>query len=339
MSYVWGILGLSVLVLIHEAGHYFVARAFGMTVVRFSIGFGPTLVKYQPRNSPTTFQIGAIPLLAYVQIAGMNPAEEIDPDDRALFPNQSLYARVLTIFAGSLANYVAASLIVFFVAVTAWPYTPLVAPSAPDSIAAQAGLKRGDVIVRIDGRRTDLFQDVVRFTQPNAGKPLRYEVVRDGKPVTLVITPRYDARTGHGVVGIRALESSVSLPVAEAARMALRLPVDLTLGTVQGIVEMVRQRTTKGLAGPERISKELGESVKDGIVPFIMTAATISVALGAFNLLPFPGLDGGRLVFLGYEVITRRKPNQKIEAIIHAIGILVLLALVVYVSFKGGKPG
>src|SRR5262245_36827955 len=113
MNYLIAILGISFLVVVHETGHYVAARAFGIRVLRYSIGFGPVVFKYQPRGSPTIFQICAIPFLAYVQIDGMNPAEEIDPRDPSLFPNKSVLARIITIFAGPFANYIAASLICF----------------------------------------------------------------------------------------------------------------------------------------------------------------------------------------------------------------------------------
>ena len=112
------VIALSVLVIIHEGGHYLAARAFGMRVLRYSIGFGPTLFRYQPKGSPTVFQVAVIPFLAYVQIAGMNPNEEIDPDDPELYPNKSLFARVTTIAAGPIANYLTASAIVFALGVT-----------------------------------------------------------------------------------------------------------------------------------------------------------------------------------------------------------------------------
>jgi regulator of sigma E protease len=112
-----------VLAIIHEAGHYFVARAFKMRVTRFSIGLGPSIFKYRPKGSPTTFQVCAVPLLAYVQIAGMNPHEEYDADDPGLYPNKGVMARMLTIAAGPVANYLAASLIMFglFVSLGAQP--------------------------------------------------------------------------------------------------------------------------------------------------------------------------------------------------------------------------
>src|SRR5689334_8961912 len=98
------ILGISTLVIVHESGHYLAARAFGMRVLRYSIGLGPAIWRYQPKGSPTVFQVCAIPFLAYVQIDGMNPTDQVDPKDPTLYPNKSVVARIITIFAGPFAN-------------------------------------------------------------------------------------------------------------------------------------------------------------------------------------------------------------------------------------------
>src|SRR5688500_14622533 len=146
------ILGISVLVIAHESGHYLVARAFKMRVLRFSIGFGPALVRWRPKGSPTTFQICAIPFLAYVQIAGMNPAEDVDPNDPEIYPNKGLFARMMTIFAGPFANYVVAVLMAFGLSLSGLPeaYTldsMIVDQISSKSPAEKAKLREGDVIV------------------------------------------------------------------------------------------------------------------------------------------------------------------------------------------------
>src|SRR5271155_2380087 len=112
--YLVAILGLAVLMVVHETGHYVAARRFGMRVVRFSIGFGPTVWRHQPPESSTVYQVALIPFLAYVQIAGMNPYEEIDPKDKASYANASVFARIVTIAAGPLTNYFFASVLIFF---------------------------------------------------------------------------------------------------------------------------------------------------------------------------------------------------------------------------------
>src|SRR5579863_757390 len=111
--YLVAILGLAVLMIVHEGGHYLAARHYGMRVVRFSIGFGPTLWKHKPKDSPTVYQVALIPFLAYVQIAGMNPYEENDPKDPGSYANASLWARIVTIAAGPLTNYFFASVLIF----------------------------------------------------------------------------------------------------------------------------------------------------------------------------------------------------------------------------------
>src|SRR5258708_1009103 len=112
--YLVAILGLAVLMIVHEGGHYLAARKFGMRVVRFSIGFGPTVYKHKPKDSPTIYQVALIPFLAYVQIAGMNPYEETDPKDAGSYANASLWHRIATIAAGPLTNYLFASVLIFF---------------------------------------------------------------------------------------------------------------------------------------------------------------------------------------------------------------------------------
>src|SRR5262245_61408964 len=181
------IFGISLLVIVHEAGHYWMARAFGIRVTRFSIGLGPVLAKYQPKGSPTVFQICAIPFLAYVMIAGMNPAEEVDPNDPHLYPNKGVFARIITIFAGSFANYLAASVLVFGLGISyGWPDAktdPMVIEAVEaQSPAARAGLKPGDTIVRANGERIRNVEDLKRVTEPRAGAPTVYSIMRTAKP-------------------------------------------------------------------------------------------------------------------------------------------------------------
>src|SRR5690349_7705030 len=149
------ILGLAVLMIVHEGGHYLAARRFGMRVTRFSIGFGPTLWKHRPKGSPTTFQIAIIPFLAYVQIAGMNPYEDSDPKDPESYANASLWARIVTIAAGPIANYLFASVLMFFGFLLGG--NPVVDEASmrvhvgANGPAAQAGIVDGDRILTVNG--------------------------------------------------------------------------------------------------------------------------------------------------------------------------------------------
>jgi regulator of sigma E protease len=334
------IFGISLLVIVHEAGHYLMARAFGIRVTRFSIGLGPVLAKYQPKGSPTVFQICAIPFLGYVMIAGMNPAEEVDPNDPELFPNKSIIARVLTIFGGPLANYVAASLMIFALAVSGWRDEVLTEPMVVASVeegtpAHKAGLRSGDTILEANGKPIRNVRELIDVTSPRADQPTSYVLSRAGKkldPVT--ITPRNMG--GRGVIGVNPkFETRVrELPVGEASVLAVTLPWTLTVRNVEGMVDLIKRRTTEGITGPVGMGKLVAQQAEKGVYAFVGILIAISVALGYFNLLPFPALDGGRLVFLAYEIITRRRPNERIEAAVHAVGLLFLLGVIALVTLR-----
>jgi regulator of sigma E protease len=332
--------GISVLVIVHEGGHYLAARAFGMRVLRYSIGFGPTLFKYQPKNSPTTFQVGAIPFLAYVQIAGMNPHEDVDPNDPELYPNKGIFARIVTIVAGPLANYLAASLMVFVLAVVGFPQGEVKEPFTIGVVdsgtpAAEAGLLPGDRIVGAAGQDIRTLEDLQEATAPRAGQATEYIVVRDDlrlDPIT--ITPA-DA-DGRGIIGVRPEVKTTYVPlgVGEAARRAVVYPYELTMLQLTGIAHLAEAGTTEGLVGPVGMGKEVARQADRGVGEYVLILVVLSVALGLFNLLPFPALDGGRLAFLGFELVTRRRPNEKFEAAVHTLGILFLLGVLLLVTFR-----
>lgn len=337
------IVGISILVIVHETGHYLAARAFGIRVLRYSIGFGPTLFKYQPKGSPTVFQVAAIPFLAYVQVAGMNPHEDVDPDDPEIFPNHSLFARIVTIAAGPFANYLAACLIAFFIGVNGWPAwveTLLAEPArvgevAEDSPAAAAGVQPGDIFLSVDGEEVPTFAAVQRATLPRPDEPLSYRVRRDGEELTIVITPRATEAGSRtiGQIGVRSPESR-PYGVGEAAWASVVYPWRLTALQLKGIARMFREASTEDLGGPVAMGQMIGSAAQQGPSHYFAMIVILSVALGLFNLLPLPALDGGRLVFLGYEVITRRRPNERFEAWVHTLGIIFLLGVLVLVTFR-----
>src|ERR1700722_14081090 len=141
------ILGLAVLMVVHEGGHFLAARRFGMRVVRFSIGFGPTIWKHKPKDSSTTYQVALIPFLAYVQIAGMNPYEESDPEDPASYANASLWGRIVTIAAGPLTNYFFASILIFFgVLIGGKASMRIIVEPGPAQVA---GMQTGDRVLEV----------------------------------------------------------------------------------------------------------------------------------------------------------------------------------------------
>ena len=335
------ILALSPLIIIHEGGHYLAARAFGMRVLRYSIGFGPTLAKWKPKGSDTTFQIGLIPFLAYVQIAGMNPEEDVDPNDPALYPNKSLFARAVTIAAGPFANYLTASLIVFGLGMAnSLPQAEAVEPMTIKDVtdgspAAKAGLQPDDVIVGANGQTIKNFNELVTVTSARGGQPTLYIVERAGKRLEPIsVTPTDE--DGNGRIGVAAKMRPMhrDLDVAELAKLSMLLPYQITTAQISGLGKMARQRSLKGTVGPLGMGAIVADAAQAGLIPLLWILMFISVALGFFNLLPFPALDGGRLIFLGYEAVTRQRANERFEMLVHTFGIVFLLGVILLVTFR-----
>src|SRR5438552_3652712 len=186
-SIVLAALGLAVLMVVHEGGHYFAARHFGMRVVKFSIGFGPTLWKHRPKGSPTVYQIAIIPFLAYVQIAGMNPYEENDPKDPGSYMNATLWGRIATIAAGPVANYLFAS-ILFFIGFMAGgklvteqdSMRVSVDPGGPADVAQ---IHNGDRFVSVDEKPVANWDDLKKAVGSHAGESIDVLIDRDGASV------------------------------------------------------------------------------------------------------------------------------------------------------------
>jgi regulator of sigma E protease len=353
------ILGLAMLMVVHECGHFFIARAFGMRVTKFSIGFGPPFFKVVPedgyfwfmtaadrvrirlwkhdpvRHGPTIYQVAMIPFLAYVQIAGMNPLEDVDETDQGSYANASLPGRISTIFAGPLANYLFASVLFFVSLVFGGHKVRSTEVSVlPERAAAAASMKTGDKIVEIDGIRVDEWDKMADLISAHPGRPLALVVDRGGQRVSLTVTPVGDEQ-GKGKIGVASVGSrKIVLTSKEAARLALEMPATVVKESIASIGQFVSGKAEGELSGPVGMVRAGALVAQAGWTDLLFFLAQLSAYLGAFNLLPIPALDGGRLMFLGYEATTRRRPNARIEAHIHFIGLAMMLGLMVYVTVK-----
>ena len=321
--------------IVHELGHLIAARAFGMRVITFSIGFGPALWRHQPRGSETIYQVALIPFLAYVQIAGMDPFEEVDPGDKTSYANGTLVARVSAIFAGPLANYLFASVFFFGAFVLGGNFMTGDLSSRVNVVAGSpaeaAGLKDGDRIVRIGRDRIDKFAELRKSILASKGKSVEVEVVRGDVPLVLEVKPKLkDGELPQ--IGVEAVREP--LPVAEALKQSVIYPAYVVKASVLEIARIITGKTKAEVMGPPGIAKEIKLAVDRGWSYYFMLLGILSAYLGAFNLVPFPALDGGRLLFLGYEAVTRRRPNQRMEANIHRVGLLMLLLLILMVSIS-----
>ncbi len=359
MYYVVAIIGLAVLMVVHEAGHFFAARRYGMRVTRFSVGFGPPFFKIQPKDGffwftafgdrvriklgkhdpekhgPTVYQVAMIPFLAYVQIAGMNPLEEQDPTDKGSYMNAKLWSRIVTIAGGPVANYLFASVFFFFAFYFDGNLIQGTQFNVIDGKPAQvAGMKSGDRVVAVDGVATKEWEDIPRLVGKKAGVPVKIKVAHpDGKETELVVTP--DDDHGVGRIGIQMTGEPIKVKVGagEAAVLAVERPTIVVRNMVLMLSEWFHGRVEGKLGSSVAMVKEMKKAAEVGWAEFVIFLGGLSAYLAVFNLLPLPALDGGRLMFLGYEAVTRKRPNPTMEAQIHALGVVVLLGLMLYVTF------
>jgi regulator of sigma E protease len=330
------ILGLAVLMIVHEAGHYFAARKFGMRVVRFSIGFGPTLWKHKPKDSPTVYQVALIPFLAYVQIAGMNPYEESDPKDPGSYANAGLWARIVTIAAGPLTNYFFASVLIFFGLLIGGQPVPdetSMRVEVEAGPAQTAGVQSNDKIVEVNGAAVHNWDELKSTIRSHPGEPVDITLERDGQTLHKSVTPAPKGDKDEGLIHVRMPLHMEPVSIGQAAKISVIAPPVFVYENVVAIGRVISGKEKLQVNGPVGIVRETAKQAKLGPGMYLYFLGMLSAYLGAFNLLPFPALDGGRLLFLGAEAVSRRKPDAKIEARVHAIGLLMLLTLIAFVTY------
>ncbi len=336
--YVLAALGLAVLMIVHEGGHYLAARRFGMRVVKFSIGFGPTLYKHRPAGSPTVYQIAIIPFLAYVQIAGMNPYEDNDPNDKGSYANASLWGRIVTISAGPLANYFFASVLMFFGFLLGGraivDEVSMRVSVAPDGAAHAADMRDGDKVLSVNHAPVHDWDELKKAIGAHPGEQIVLSVERDSKAFDVPVTPAPKGDKWEGKILIGPEYRLEHVGAGQAAVLSLTEPPKVVYALVRGLARMITGKEKPELSGPVGIVKETAGAVRSGAGATFHFLGALSAYLGGFNLLPFPALDGGRLLFLGFEAAARRKPDAKVEARVHAVGLLMMLTLIAIVTYS-----
>jgi regulator of sigma E protease len=287
------------------------------------------------------YVVSALPLGGYVRITGMAAGDDVAADDRTAYCNQPAWRRVLVLAAGPGANYliavVLAALLLGTVGLPTPDGSPRVGDLVPGMPAEQAGLRTGDRIVAVAGAGTAGWNDLVKAFQARPGQAITIEVVRgEGaaeERLTLPITPKDQG--GVGRVGVTPWAPRVRLGPLEAVGQGFSRTNAAAAQTLAMLKGMVTREQKAELSGPVGIAQELVRGAKVGADRFLTIVWNISVALALFNLLPLPALDGGRLVFLAYELVTRRRVNEKVESYVHAAGFIALIALLVGVTIFG----
>jgi regulator of sigma E protease len=336
LLYLIAILGLAVLMIVHEGGHYLAARRYGMRVVRFSIGFGPTLWRHKPRGSPTVYQVALIPFLAYVQIAGMNPYEETEPDDAGSYANASLWARAVTIAAGPLTNYLFASVLIFaglLIGGREVGDETSMRVVVEAGAAQSAGMESGDRVLAVEGHDIHSWDELRKAIGSHPGEAIDLTLERGGETLHKTVTPGAKGEKDEGLIHVRMPTHNERVGVVEAAKASVIEPPLFVYENLREIGRVITGKSKLQVSGPVGIVKETARQAKMGLGVLCQGLGMLSAYLGAFNLLPFPALDGGRLLFLGAEAVSRRRPDAKVEARVHAVGLLMLLTLIAFVTY------
>jgi regulator of sigma E protease len=339
LSMIVAIFGLALLIVVHEGGHFLVARLCGMRVERFSIGFGKPLVSF--KRGDTIFQISPIPLGGFVQITGLNPHEEFDANDPFVYPNRPRWQRLAVLVAGPGANYLTAVVIALVMAVGFGKevLTHTIAKVNKDSAAELAGLKAGDTLLEADGVVLSRERPVSKVVRESAGKPITFKVQRASgggvEPITVAARP--DGNEKIYRIGIQTAPGFSPVPFRQAITESLVLPAVITGEILRGMYEMITGKQEANLSGPVGIAREMANAADQGAVVFLRILTMLSVYLGIFNLLPLPALDGGRVLFLGINSLPIKQVSAKTEAAVHMVGLLLLLGVFVVVTFKDIK--
>jgi len=336
---------MSVIVFIHESGHFLVAKHHGIIVDEFGFGYPPRLVKLGERDG-TVYTLNAIPFGGFVRLRG-----EDDPSEPGSFAAASKWARTTTLIAGPVMNFLLA--IVLFAVLTMMNGVPdssrpgaVVQGIAPGSPAEAAGLHVGDRIIAANGVPLVTLQDLLNRTSADAGQPVTYTFVRSdaasGADQTLkvTITPRTNPPQGQGALGIEIAPAFRSATIWEAAWGGVKMTggiVWMTFAIPATLIREGKPISDAGFMGPVGIAATTGEVVRsaiavDSLQPVLWLMALLSAALGITNLLPIPALDGGRLLFVVVEAVRGKRVDPAQEGLVHLIGFGLLLLLLSIVT-------
>jgi regulator of sigma E protease len=351
-----------IIVFIHEYGHYYFAKRFGVGVTDFSIGFGKEIFGWYDKSG-TRWKICWIPLGGYVKFFGdRNVYSQADQEkilkqydkeeQEKLFVLKPLYQRTLIVLGGPLANFLLAILIFFSVyTFVGKDFTPAVIIEVQkNSPALTAGLRNNDIIVSIDGNEVKSIMDVSKFITMSTDKFINFTVNRSNQNLTFRIKPNMvesEDNLGNKVtkrmIGIKLGAynneiNHVKLGPVKAMFYAVNEVYYVSISSLKYIGSMIKgSGDSSQLGGPIRIAKISGQVAEFGILPFISMMAYISISLGLINLFPIPMLDGGHLMFYGIEKILGHPLSQKIQEGFFRIGMFLLLSLMFFTTFNDLK--
>jgi len=335
---------LGILVFVHELGHFVLAKRLGIGVVTFSLGFGPKL--YGRKVRETQYQVAAVPLGGFVKLIGENPGEEVKEEDRhRSFSAAPIWKRAMIIGAGPFFNFFLAVALFSTINFFGIPYLPTkIGELSPGLPAEKAGLKKGDILLSIDGEKVSRWDDLPRIIRGSQGKELTLQVKRNGETLEVKVVPEssktknfFGEEIQTFMIGIQPADEVVVEKVNPFVAVGMGFAqtwgaIKLTVVSVVKLIERVIPAKTIG--GPILIAQLAGEQAKKGLVHFGLFMAILSINLGVINLFPVPILDGGHFLFLALEAILRKPISIKKMEIAQQVGLILIILLMIFAFYN-----
>jgi regulator of sigma E protease len=332
---------LGVLIFVHELGHFLAARVGGVGVLKFSLGFGPKI--FGKKIGETEYALSWIPLGGFVKLLGESDSETLKPEDeKRSFQKQPTWKKILIILAGPFFNFVLAVLIFIIVFMYGVPnLTTVIGEIQKGSAAHEAGIETGDKIIKLGGHNVTYWEEIRPIIADSKGKELEIVVERKSQNENIVLKPKLSK--SKDIFGDEISTYLIGVSPAGNVVVERKNPIDALLAsfqktweisklTVIAVVKMIEGTISpRTLGGPIFIAQVAGAQVKEGIIPFILFMALLSINLGVINLFPIPVLDGGHIMFYTIELITRREISVKIKETSQQIGFVLLIMLMIFV--------
>ena len=342
------IIVLGILIFAHEFGHFISAKKSDIRVEEFALGFGPKLLSRQ--KGETVYSIRAIPLGGFCNMTG-----EFPPDDDAseeekrvyqetkengrTFNQKSLWKRFLVLFMGPFMNFFLAAL-VFVLIFTAFgipvdsSQTTVIGELIPEKPAAEAGLKPGDKVISVNGKNVENWNEMSRIIGKSTDEEINLLVQRGEKQLQFSITPEYNEQSKKGVIGIFPEMIRKRVGIFKAVKYGILQTWHAITAIIMGFVQMITRRSAAEIGGPIMIANIVGQAAQVGMANLLNWLAIISINLGIINLLPFPALDGGRIVFVLVEALRGKPVPPEKEGFVHFVGFVLLMILMVFIIYK-----
>lgn len=314
-----------IIVFAHELGHFATAKANGIKVHEFALGMGPTLLKKQ--GAETLYSLRIFPIGGYVKMEGEDEAS----DDTRSFSNKKPIQRLIVLAAGALMNFVLAYLLLLIIMFSIGAPSTIIEAVVPDMPAVQASILAEDKIVSINGEAIDSWDAVIENINASGGEALTIEINREGSGIISVeVTPLAKPEGGYQI----GIQTMFVKQIDQAFVMANRQFATFFTDIFKFFTSIGKSEVEAELVGPVGLVSIIGEVSRQGIMNLLLLAAYISINLGIVNLLPFPALDGGRIIFVLIEIIMGKPIDREKEGYVHFIGFAILMALMVFLIFK-----